>query len=283
MLGSFSGIMNPHPTLLDHPFRVPFGERRDLSAHPTRDSGFLDVPREEAERMVLELEERIDELQNRLYAEGKRRLIVVLQAMDTGGKDGTIRKVFDKMDPQGLRVVSFKKPSEAELSRDYLWRVHKEVPGNGEVVIFNRSHYEDITAVRVRQIFPEEVWRRRYRHIVEFERMLVEEGSAVLKIFLHISRNEQRKRLQSRLDEPGKNWKFSPSDLEDRARWPCFMEAFSEVFAETSTDHAPWYIVPADRKWHRNLVVADLVVKVLEGFSMSYPEVDFDPASIKID
>jgi PPK2 family polyphosphate:nucleotide phosphotransferase len=251
--------------------------------HPSVDGSLFPLSRKEAEALVLDLEGRIDELQTRLYAEGRRRLLVVLQAMDTGGKDGTIRKVFEKMDPQGLRVASFKKPSAAELSRDFLWRVHKEVPADGEVVIFNRSHYEDIVAVRVREIFPETVWRRRYRHIVEFERMLAEEGTTVLKIFLHISKDEQGKRLQARLDEPSKNWKFNEGDLEDRMLWPNFMEAYGEVFAETSTDHAPWYVVPADRKWYRNLVVADLVVKTLDGLGMSYPPVNFDPASVRIE
>lgn len=271
------------PTCFDHPFRVRPGQRIDLASHPSTDESLFPCSKEEAEKRLDQLEDRIDELQNLLYAEGRHRLLVVFQAMDTGGKDGAIRKVFDKMDPQGLRVASFKKPSAAELSRDYLWRIHREVPGDGEVVIFNRSHYEDIVAVRVREIFPESVWRRRYRHIVEFERMLVDEGVAVLKIFLHISKDEQRNRLQARLDEPDKNWKFNPGDLEDRALWPKFMEAYGEVFSETSTEHAPWYVVPADRKRYRDLVVADLVVRTLEGFGMGYPPVEFDPASVRIE
>ena len=203
--------------------------------------------------------------------------------MDTGGKDGTIRSVFEKMDPQGVRVASFKRPSKLELSRDYLWRIHRQVPQDGETVIFNRSHYEDIVAVRVRDIFPEERWSKRYDHIRNFEQMLTDEGTTFIKFFLHISKDEQKARLQARLDEPEKNWKFNPGDLDDRALWPKFMEAYGDVFSETSTDNAPWYVIPADRKWYRNLLVADILVKTLQGLNMSYPPIDFDPKSIEIE
>ena len=225
---------------------------------------------------------QIDVLQKQFYAEGKHRLLVVFQAMDTGGKDGTIRSVFEKMDPQGIRVASFKRPSKLELSHDYLWRIHRQVPQDGETVIFNRSHYEDIVAVRVRDIFPEERWNKRYDHIRSFEEMLIDEGTTIIKFFLHISKDEQKARLQARLDEPEKNWKFNPGDLDDRALWPKFMEAYGNVFSETSTDNAPWYVIPADRKWYRNLLVADILVKTLQGLNMSYPPIDFDPKSIKI-
>ncbi len=271
------------PSLSDHPFRIRPGQHVDLEAFPTSDDTLFPVAKKNADDLFDKLEDRIDELQTRLYAEGKHRLLVILQAMDTGGKDGTIRNIFDKMDPQGIRVAAFKRPSALELAHDYLWRVHKEVPGNGEAVIFNRSHYEDIVAVRVREIFPKAVWSRRYRHIVEFERLLAEEGTTIVKIFLHISKDEQRKRLQARLDEPAKHWKFNPGDLDDRALWPKFMEAYGDVFAETSTDHAPWYVVPADRKWYRDLVVADILVKTLDALDMRYPPVEFDPGSIRIE
>lgn len=267
----------------DHPFRIRPGQRVDLDTYPTADEALFPVSKKEGEDLFKKLAKRIDELQTRLYAEGKHRLLVVLQAMDTGGKDGTIRKVFDMMDPQGIRVASFKRPSAVELAHDYLWRVHREVPGNGEVVIFNRSHYEDIVAVRVREIFPKAVWSQRYRHIVEFERLLAEEGTTILKIFLHISKDEQKERLQSRLDETDKHWKFNPGDLDDRALWSKFMEAYGEVFAETSTDHAPWFVVPADRKWYRDLAIADLLVKTLDALGMEYPRVEFDPKSLKIE
>jgi len=271
------------PSLLDHPFRIQPGQSIDLADLPTTDEKLFKVSKSEGKELMKKLAERIDELQTRLYAEGKHRLLVVLQAMDTGGKDGAIRNVFDMMDPQGLRVASFKRPSTEELAHDYLWRVHKEVPGKGEVVIFNRSHYEDIVAVRVREILPEAVWLKRYGHIVDFERMLADEGTAILKVFLHISKDEQKLRLQARLDEPEKNWKFNPGDLDDRALWPKFMEAYGDVFAKTSSDHAPWYVVPADRKWYRDLIIADLVVKTLDGLGMEYPPVDFDPKAIRIE
>lgn len=271
------------PPLNEHPFRIRPGQRVDLGAFPTTDETLFPVEKKEGKELFDRLEDRIDELQERLYAEGKRRLLVVLQAMDTGGKDGTIRNIFDKMDPQGVRVAFFKRPSEIELAHDYLWRVHPHVPGDGQVVIFNRSHYEDIVAVRVREIFPEAVWSRRYRHIVEFERMLVEEGTTLVKLFLHISKDEQKERLQERLDDPEKHWKFNPGDLDDRALWPQFMEAYGDVLAETSTDHAPWYVVPADRKWYRDLVVADILVKTLDALEMRYPPIEFDPGSVRIE
>ncbi|HRQ91172.1 MAG TPA: hypothetical protein PLA50_20450, partial [Bacteroidia bacterium] len=227
-------IAMPHFSLENHPFRVKPGQSVDLANLPTSDESLFPVSKDEGKRLADDLSKRIDELQTRLYAEGKHRLLVVFQAMDTGGKDGTIRKVFEPMDPQGIRVASFKRPSAVELAHDYLWRVHREVPGNGETVVFNRSHYEDIVAVRVRSIYPESVWSKRYGHIRDFERMLADEGTTVLKFFLHISKDEQKKRLQDRLDEPDKRWKFNPGDLDDRALWDRFMNVYGDVFAETS-------------------------------------------------
>ncbi len=227
--------------------------------------------------------QRIDALQDQLYAEGKQRLLIVFQAMDTAGKDGTIRSVFEKMDPQGLSVASFKRPNTRELAHDYLWRIHRHVPGNGQVTIFNRSHYEDIIAVRVRNIFPRERWSRRYKHIVNFEKLLADEGTTILKFFLHISKAEQKERLQARLDEADKHWKFNPGDLVDRELWPQFMTAYGDVLSKTSTDYAPWYIIPADRKWYRNLLVADILIKTLESLHMVYPPIEYDPASVVID
>ncbi|MGY8643610.1 MAG: polyphosphate kinase 2 family protein [Verrucomicrobiales bacterium] len=271
------------PNPADHPFRISPGAPVDLNSLPTRDESLFPVSKSEGKDLFDSLEDEIDELQTRLYAEGKHKLLVVFQAMDTGGKDGTIRAVFDKMDPQGIRVASFKRPSSKELAHDYLWRVHKETPGNGETVIFNRSHYEDITAVRVRDIYPEERWAKRYDHVKNFEQMLTDEGTTIIKIFLNISLDEQKARLQSRLDEPAKNWKFNPSDLEDRALWPKFMNAYNDVISRTSTDFAPWYVIPADRKWYRNLAVAQIVIGTLRELNMQYPPVDFDPKSITID
>jgi len=269
--------------LVDHPFRITPGRTVDLESIPTREEDLFPLKKPQGKDLLKQFEHRIDLLQEQFYAEGKHRLLIVLQAMDTGGKDGTIRHVFEKMDPQGLRVASFKKPTVHELARDYLWRVHREVPRDGEVVIFNRSHYEDIVAVRVRDLAPESTWSKRYQHIVDFERMLVDEGTTVLKFFLHISRDEQKQRLQDRLDEPDKHWKFNPGDLKDRARWPDFMEAYGDVLSRTSTEAAPWYVIPADRKWYRNLAVAQVLIATLESLDMEYPPVDFDPESITID
>lgn len=269
--------------LSEHPFRVQPGQAVDLSTWPTRDETLFPMEKAEGKDLFKEMSLQIDELQTQFYAEAKNRLLVVFQAMDTGGKDGTIRNVFETMDPQGVRSAAFKKPSSLELAHDYLWRIHQEVPQNGEVVIFNRSHYEDILAVRVREIFPESVWSKRFDHIVNFEEMLADEGTTIVKIFLHISRDEQKERLQSRLDEPEKNWKFNPDDLKDRALWPKFMAAYEDVLSRTSTDFAPWYIIPADRKWYRNLIVADIVIKTMQGLEMSYPAIDFDPSAITIE
>jgi PPK2 family polyphosphate:nucleotide phosphotransferase len=228
------------------------------------------------------LKEELRELQKVLYAQSKHRVLVVVQAMDTGGKDGCVKNVFSGIDPQGIRVQAFKKPAEEELAHDFLWRIHKHVPRNGGMVIFNRSHYEDIIAVRVKKIFPDEVWKRRQRHVLEFERMLAEEGTTIVKLFLHISKDEQKKRLESRLANPAKHWKFNPDDLADRALWSDFMKGYEEVISKTSTDLAPWYIIPADRKWYRDLVVAQIMVNTLKGLNMGYPEITWDPKSMVV-
>jgi PPK2 family polyphosphate:nucleotide phosphotransferase len=229
------------------------------------------------------LRDELQELQKRLYAQNKHRILVVMQAMDTGGKDGCIKHVFSRIDPQGIHVRSFKKPSEEEMSYDFLWRVHSKVPHRGQLVIFNRSHYEDVIAVRVKKIFPDAVWKRRQRHIVEFERMLAEEGTTIVKIFLHISKDEQKKRLQSRLDDPIKHWKINPDDLVDRAHWDEFMAAYEDVMAKTSTEFAPWYVIPADRKWYRNLCVARIMLDTLKKLNMEYPPINWDPQTILIE
>ena len=196
----------------------------------------------------------------------------MLQAMDTGGKDGAIRHVFDGVNPQGVRVASFKVPTPEERAHDYLWRVHKQTPGSGEMVIFNRSHYEDVLVVRVHELVPKAVWSRRYEQINNFERMLAEEGTTILKFYLHISPDEQKERLQARLDEPHKNWKFSTGDLAERKRWDEYMQAYEDMLSKTSTKWAPWYIIPANRKWLRNLLMSQIIVDTLEGLDMKYPE-----------
>jgi PPK2 family polyphosphate:nucleotide phosphotransferase len=229
------------------------------------------------------LQLQLQEMQKMLYAQGRHRILVVMQAMDTGGKDGCIKHVFSHIDPQGIHVRSFKKPTPEELSHDFLWRVHSKVPPNGQMVIFNRSHYEDIIAVRVKKLFPDAVWKRRQKHVIDFERMLSDEGTTIVKIFLHISREEQKQRLEARLADPQKHWKFNPDDLADRKLWGDFMKAYEDVIGATSTDFAPWYVVPADRKWYRNLCVARIMVDTLNNLDMKLPKVDWDPKGIVID
>ncbi|HEV7242893.1 MAG TPA: PPK2 family polyphosphate kinase [Thermoanaerobaculia bacterium] len=218
------------------------------------------------------LVDRIGELQELLYAGHQHKVLIILQGMDTSGKDGAIRKVLRETSPQGIHVVSFKKPTETELDHDYLWRVHWQVPGRGELVVFNRSHYEDVLVVRVHSLVPKAVWKKRYEQINNFERMLADEGTTILKFFLHISREEQRERLQARLDDPTKRWKFQHGDLAERKLWSAYMRAYEEVLEKTSTQWASWHIVPADRKVMRDFIVASEVVKALEKLKMKYPD-----------
>lgn len=260
------------------------GTRLDLSAIDSREKTLFDGgSKSDFEPQFAELQDQLQDLQKMLYAQNKHRILVVMQAMDTGGKDGCIKHVFSHIDPQGIHVRSFKKPTEEELSYDFLWRIHSKVPPRGQLVIFNRSHYEDIIAVRVKKLFPDEVWKRRQRHVVDFERMLAEEGTTIVKIFLHISKEEQKKRLEARLENPVKHWKFNPDDLADRKRWDDFMHAYEDVISKTSTEHAPWYVVPADRKWYRNLCVARIVLDTLKQLRMELPKIDWDPNGIRIE
>ena len=227
--------------------------------------------KEDALARVAKLTDRMDKLQEPLYAEGKRALLVVLQGRDTSGKDGVIRRVFGPLNPQGFTVASFKAPTPLELAHDYLWRAHQAVPPRGGIGVFNRSHYEDVLAVRVHLLVPESVWRPRYEQINQFERMLFENGVTILKFYLHVSREEQRRRLLARLEDPTKYWKFSSGDLGERDRWDAYTEAYEEVLARTSTATAPWYVVPADEKWLRDLLVAEVVAETLERLDPKYP------------
>jgi len=220
------------------------------------------------------LVERLAVLHNRLYAEGRRSVLLVLQGMDASGKDGVIRSVLTGLNPQGCRVEAFKAPTTDELAHDFLWRVHARCPARGEIGIFNRSHYEDIVAVRVRNLAGEKVWSKRYAHILAFERLLTDEGTSVVKVFLHESRDEQRKRLQARVDDPEKRWKFRLGDLDDRAKWDDFQRAYEDAIRETSTEHAPWFVVPADHNWSRNLCVAEILVDALERLDPKLPPAD---------
>ncbi len=253
-------------------YRVRSRSGLDLDAFDPRDTGTFRGGKKKGLKALRTLTEELVELQRVLWAQHEHRLLVVLQGMDTAGKDGTIRHVFGPMNPQGVRVTSFKVPTPIELDHDYLWRIHPAVPGRGEIGIFNRSHYEDVLVVRVHGLVPEDRWRQRYRHIVEFERMLADEGVTILKFFLHISREEQKARLEARLENPSKNWKFSSADLSERKLWPRYREAYAEALARTSTRHAPWYVVPSDRKWYRNLMVATVVRDTLASLDMKYPE-----------
>lgn len=255
---------------MDH-YRVKPGSKVDLAKWDPDDKHFFDGSKKAGEKAIQKLNRELEALQELLYAEGKQKVLIVLQAMDTGGKDGTIRHVFEGVNPQGVKVATFKQPTPEELAHDYLWRVHPHTPGNGEMVIFNRSHYEDVLVVRVHELVPESVWRRRYEHINAFEKLLADEGTTILKFYLHIDLAEQKERLQARLDEPEKRWKFAKGDLAERKLWPQYMAAYAEMLEQTSTTYAPWYIIPANRKWYRNFVILQTIVDTLKGLQMNYP------------
>lgn len=264
-------------------YRVPEGAIVNLDQWDPDDRSQFKGDKKAAEAQAQGLTDRLEQLQEMLHAERRHRLLVVLQAMDTGGKDGTIRKVFDGVNPIGVKVASFKQPTPAELDHDYLWRVHPHVPGKGEIVIFNRSHYEDLLVVRVHNLVDQSRWEHRYHHIVEFERMLVEEGTTIVKFFLHISKEEQKKRLQSRLDDPEKQWKFSFGDLDERKLWDDYLRAYEDVLSKTSTEQAPWFVVPANRKWYRDLVVGTVLVNTLESLNLRWPEPEADLGAVVVD
>lgn len=228
--------------------------------------------REAGEARALELNRELEALQELLYAEGKQRVLIVLQAMDTGGKDGVVRHVFEGVNPTGVRVASFKQPSTLELSHNYLWRYFQQLPKRGEIVIFNRSHYESVLVERVHEIVPKRVWKRRYGHIAEMEQALADEGTTILKFFLHISKEEQKRRLQARLDDREKLWKFSLGDLAEREHWESYMEAYEEAIEQTSSEDAPWYVIPADKKWYRDLVISQIIVDTIKRLDMKYPK-----------
>jgi PPK2 family polyphosphate:nucleotide phosphotransferase len=253
-------------------YLVKPGAKVNLSDWDPNDTADFDGGKKKGLEEVAELNGKLEALQELLFAERRHKVLVVLQAMDTGGKDGVIRRVFDGVNPQGVRVAGFKVPTPEELDRDYLWRVHKVVPGRGEMVIFNRSHYEDVLVVRVHNLVPPEVWKKRFDQINDFERLLAESGTTILKFFLHIDLDEQKERLQARLDDPTKRWKFRLGDLEERKLWPEYLKAYEDVLGKTSTTHAPWYIVPANRKWYRDLVISTVLVETLEGLKMKFPE-----------
>jgi PPK2 family polyphosphate:nucleotide phosphotransferase len=259
------------PTINPQDFRIDPGASVDLARMEARQAGSFGS-KKEGERELAHYRRRIIALQERLWAEHKQSLLVILQATDTGGKDGTIRHVFGGVNPQGVIVTSFKQPSPEELDHDYLWRIHQHTPAKGEIAIFNRSQYEDVLVVRVHDLVPKAVWEKRYRQINDFEERLAETGTAIVKLFLHISREEQKERLQARLDDPEKRWKFNPGDLADRAMWERFQHAYRDMLERCSTPFAPWYVIPADRKWYRNVAVAAIVADALERMDPQFPE-----------
>lgn len=262
-------------------YRVKPGSKVKLRDFATNDDGGLD--KDEALRRFAELKERLSELQRKLYAEGTQSLLVVLQAMDTGGKDSTIRSVFTGFNPVGCRVVNYKAPNDTELHHDFLWRIHQNTPRQGDITVFNRSHYEDVLIVRVKGLAPEKLWRKRYEHINNFERLLHDEGTRVVKFFLHISKRFQKERLLKRLKDPAKHWKFNPDDLGERKRWTAYQRAYEEALKRCSTPYAPWYVIPGETRWYRDLLVAQVLVKTLESMNPKFPKPAFDPKSIVIE
>ena len=253
-------------------WRVRPGQKINLGQLDSASVAGAPGNREATEAALLVLQERLRDLQGRLWAESRRALLVVLQGPDAAGKDGTIAHVFSGVNPQGARVASFKEPTGEELRHDFLWRVHRQVPAAGEIGIFNRSHYEDVLVARVDHLVEDEVWRARYGHINAFERLLVDSGTTVVKFFLHISYEEQGKRLQDRLDRPDKRWKLSRADVSERGHWADYVTAYRDAMAQTSTENAPWYVIPSDHKWFRNWVVSKILVDVLDAMDPRYPE-----------
>jgi PPK2 family polyphosphate:nucleotide phosphotransferase len=226
---------------------------------------------------------RLRELQHLLYADKRYALLIILQALDAGGKDGTIRHVMSGVNPQGCEVVSFKAPSSEELGHDFLWRIHKAVPNKGNIGIFNRSHYEDVLIVRVHDLVPKATWHHRYRQINEFEHMLTQNGITVMKFFLHISKDEQKKRFEARIQDSSRNWKLSLPDFEERQHWDDYTEAYEDALQKCSTDWAPWYVIPANKKWFRNYLVAELIVSALDGMRLKYPPPSVDVSKVVLE
>jgi PPK2 family polyphosphate:nucleotide phosphotransferase len=255
--------------MLVHPLKP--GKSLDIQSFDPDDSSAFPKGKEAAMERLAKLNTRLEVLQEQLYAEHKHKVLIVLQGMDTSGKDGVVRAVFEHVNPQGVRVASFKVPTPEESDHDYLWRIHQQVPAKGEIVIFNRSHYEDVLVVRVHDIFPPEIWRKRYDQINAFERQLTDEGTTVLKFFLHIDKAEQKQRLLDRLAEKEKHWKFNPGDIKERTLWKDYMRAYEDVLNKTSTNWAPWTVVPSNKKWFRNLAIAEAIVDALEDMKIQLP------------
>ena len=258
----------------------------DADAKPLRGNGNGDSKngiKQDERELTLQLTDRIAVLQEMLYARRQRKVLLVLQGMDTSGKDGTITALFNRINPMGLRAVGFKAPSAVELAHDFLWRIHQQVPAGGEIAIFNRSHYEDVLITVVQGLIDDKECKRRYQYILDFERMLADTGTVIVKVFLHISKEEQRARLQARLDDPDKQWKFDSNDLIQRKKWQGYQQAYQRAILATDTDHAPWYVIPANSKTHRNLLVSTLLLEIMEELALSFPEPDPELSLLKIE
>ncbi|MDM0112603.1 polyphosphate kinase 2 family protein [Variovorax sp. J22R133] len=264
------------------PYRVDGGKFK-LSKIDPSDTPFAEGSNEEQRALLDELAQELDQLQNRLHAEGRRKVLLVLQGMDTSGKDGTIRWVFSRTSPLGVRVTAFKAPNDTEKAHDYLWRCHAVVPSAGQLMVWNRSHYEDVLVPAVEGWIDKKQVEQRYAHINDFERLLTETGTVVVKCMLHISKEEQRMRLQERIDTPGKQWKFERGDLEVRKKWDAYQRAYEKALGATSTDHAPWYVIPADSKTHRNLMIARLLLKKLSEMKLTLPPADPAIKGLKVE
>jgi len=263
-------------------FRVKEGEKVSLAKLSPDDTSGFSGGEAEAIDESKRLSSKLEKLQETLYAEHRRKVLIVLQAMDTGGKDGTIKKVFEGVNPQGVRVAHFRMPSPEEADHDFLWRVHQQAPGSGEMVIFNRSHYEGVLIERVHGLVPRKTWQRRYKEIEHFEHLLHEDHTAIMKFFLHIDKDEQKRRLEERRDDPSKQWKLSLSDLQERKYWSEYMKAYEDALERTSKDSSPWYVIPANKKWFRDVLVSAIIVETLEELGMSYPKPSVDPKSVTI-
>lgn len=267
--------------MIDSPYLVRPGQKFRMRDIDPEDTGpFKD--KADAKEATEKNLRRLWDLQEVFYADARHALLIIFQAMDAGGKDGAIEHIFSGVNPQGCSVTSFKAPSHAEMSHDYLWRIHMACPARGMIGIFNRSHYESVLVERVKDLVDKQVWRRRYDHINQFERLLADEGTTILKFYLHISKDEQKKRLQSRLDEPEKHWKFNPEDLEERKRWNDYMDAFEDALNKCSTEYAPWFCVPSNNKWYRNWVLSDTIARTIESLKPRFPKPQFDVSRMKV-
>jgi PPK2 family polyphosphate:nucleotide phosphotransferase len=262
-------------------YRIDPGETVQLDSLSTDETGSID--KSDHKSVLKPLLKTLHDFQKRLYAESEQSLLVVFNGMDTSGKDSTVKHLFRSVNPQGLDYHNFQEPTEEERSHDFLWRIHRSVPSHGMIGIFNRSHYEDFTVARIKDFITPEESKRRLEHIRNFEKLLVDEGTRVVKFFLHISKSFQKKRLQKRLNKPNKHWKFDPEDLEDRKRWNDYWSVWEEALEGGSTEYSPWYVIPSDERWYRDIVVTKVLVDVLEEMDPQYPDLDFDPSNVEID